>query len=150
MPGEIRLNDGWMLSASDSDGVGVKGKAQIRLEKLRSWREISEVRNYSGTGSYRITFDVSSEMLRDDLLVELDLGKVYEVAEVWLNGKRVGVSWYPPYRLDITGHLKQGKNKLRVDVVNILKNYLTKQEYSHPSGLLGPVKIRGIPKVVLN
>jgi hypothetical protein len=150
MPQEINLDDGWTLYASDSDGVGVGGKAQIRLQKLRSWRQISEIRNYSGTGSYRIAFDVSSEMLRDDLLVELDLGKVYEVAEVWLNGKRVGVSWYPPYRIDITGHLKQGRNELRVDVVNILKNYLSKGECSHASGLLGPVKIRGISKVLLN
>jgi len=150
MAEEIHLNHGWTLYAGDSDGVGVKGKAQIRLEKLKSWREIIEVRNYSGTGSYRIAFDVSSEMLRDDLLVELDLGKVYEVAEVWLNGKRVGVSWYPPYRVDITGHLKRGPNELRVDVVNILKNYLSKGEYSHPSGLLGPVKIRGLSKVLLN
>jgi len=150
MPQEINLDDGWTLYASDSDGVGVKGKAQIRLQKLKSWRQISEIRNYSGTGSYRIAFDVSSEMLRDDLLVELDIGKVYEVAEVWLNGKRVGVSWYPPYRVDITGHLKRGRNELRVDVANILKNYLSSQEYSHPSGLLGPVKIRGISKVLLN
>jgi beta-galactosidase/beta-glucuronidase len=89
-------------------------------------------------------------MLRDDLLVELDLGRVYEVAEVWLNGKRVRVSWYRPYRIDITGHLRQGKNELRVDVTNILKNYLTDGEYSHPSGLLGPVKIRGVSKVLLN
>jgi hypothetical protein len=150
VPEEIHLSDGWMLSASDSDGVGVQGKVEMKLDKLKSWREIREVRNYSGTANYRIAFDVGQEMLRDDLLVELDLGKVYEVAEVWLNGKRVGVSWYRPYRVDITGHLKQGRNELRVDVANILKNYLSKEEYSHPSGLLGPVKIRGISKVLLN
>jgi hypothetical protein len=149
-PTEIHLDEGWTLYASDSDGVGVKGKAEMKLEKLRSWRDISEVRNYSGTGSYRIAFDVSSEMLRDDLLVELDLGKVYEVAEVWVNGKRVDVSWFPPYELDITGHLKLGPNELRIDAANVLKNYLTEDEYSHPSGLLGPVKIRGISKVLLN
>jgi hypothetical protein len=150
MPEEINLEDGWTLYASDSDGVGVGGKAEMRLEELKSWRQISEIRNYSGTGSYRIAFDVGQEMLRDDLLVELDLGKVYEVAEVWLNDKKVGVSWYSPYRIDITGHLKRGPNELRVDVVNILKNYLSDREYSHPSGLLGPVKIWGIPKVLLN
>jgi hypothetical protein len=149
-PADIHLDEGWTLYASDSDGVGVKGKAEMKLERLRSWRDISEVRNYSGTGSYRIAFDVSLEMLRDDLLVELDLGKVYEVAEVWVNGSRVGVSWSPPYKLDITGHLKAGPNKLRIDVANVLKNYLTEGEYSHPSGLLGPVKIRGISKVLLN
>jgi hypothetical protein len=67
-----------------------------------------------------------------------------------LNGKRIGVSWYPPYRVDITAYLKQGPNELRIDVANILKNYLSDGEYSHPSGLLGPVKIRGVSKVLLN
>jgi hypothetical protein len=147
---EIHLSDGWTLYASDTDGVGVQGRTELKLNKLNSWREISEVRNYSGTGSYRIVFDVGPEMLRDDLLVQLDLGKVYEVAEIWVNDEKVGVSWYRPYRIDITGHLKEGSNELRVDVTNILKNYLSDGEYSHPSGLLGPVKIRGVSKVLLN
>jgi hypothetical protein len=150
MPEEINLNDGWTLCAGGSDGVGVKGEAEIKLDKLKSWRQISELRNYSGTGSYRIAFDVGRGMLRDDLLVQLDLGKVYEVAEVWLNGKRIGVSWYRPYRVDITGYLKEGSNELRVDVTNILKNYLSDGEYSHPSGLLGPVKIQGTAKALLS
>ncbi|MHC4499212.1 MAG: glycosylhydrolase-like jelly roll fold domain-containing protein, partial [Planctomycetota bacterium] len=150
MPQEICLNDGWTLYASDTNGVGVEGKAEMRLDKLRSWRQISKLRNYSGTGSYRIAFDIGPEMLRDDLLVELDLGKVYEVAEIWLNDKKVGVSWYPPYRVDIPGHLRRGPNELQLDVTNILKNYLTDGEYSHPSGLLGPVKIRGVSRVLLN
>jgi beta-galactosidase/beta-glucuronidase len=109
-------------------------KAEIELDKLKSWRQISELRNYSGTGSYRIAFDVGPEMLRDDLLVQLDLGKVYEVAEIWVNDEKVGVSWYRPYRVDITGHLKQGPNELRIDVTNVLKNHLADGEYSHPSG----------------
>ncbi|MHC4476160.1 MAG: DUF6807 family protein [Planctomycetota bacterium] len=150
LPAEIHLDKGWTLYARDSDGVGVEGEAEVKLEKLGSWRDISELRNYSGTATYRTAFDVGPEMLRDDLLLELDLGRIYEAAEVWLNGKRVGVSWYPPYKLDVTGHLKQGRNELRVDVANILKNCLTKGEYSHASGLLGPAKIRGVSRVLLN
>jgi hypothetical protein len=150
IPKEIHLDDGWTLSASDSDGVGLTGKVKVELEKLKSWRELSDLHKYSGTSSYRISFVVTSAMLSDGLLLKLDLGKVYEVAEVWLNDKRIGVSWYPPYQIDITGHLKQGTNKLRIDVANILKNHLSDDKYSHPSGLLGPVKIQGIPKIVLN
>ncbi|MHC4637343.1 MAG: glycosyl hydrolase [Planctomycetota bacterium] len=150
IPEEISLDDGWKLFASDKEGVGVKGEVEIKLDKLVSWRQLSEVSRYSGMARYEVTFDVSSEMLKDDLLVELDLGKVYEVAEVWVNGKRVGVSWYPPNKVDITGHLKRGRNELRIDVANVLKNYLTEGDYSRPSGLLGPVKIRGISKILLN
>ncbi|MHC4501183.1 MAG: hypothetical protein ACYS21_18970, partial [Planctomycetota bacterium] len=32
IPGEINLNEGWTLRASDSDGVGVKSKAEIKLD----------------------------------------------------------------------------------------------------------------------
>ncbi|MHC4214223.1 MAG: glycosyl hydrolase, partial [Planctomycetota bacterium] len=150
IPEEIHLDDGWTLSANDSDGVGLKGKAKVKLDKLKSWRELDEFQKYSGTASYHNTFDATSELLKDDLLVELDLGKVYEVAEVWLNDKRIGVSWYRPYRIDISGHLKQGANELRIDVANVLKNHLAEGEYSHPSGLLGAVKIQGTPKLLLN
>ena len=150
IPEEIRLDDGWRLSASDSDGVGLKGKVKVELEKLKSWRELAELRNYSGIAGYRIAFEVNSEMLRDDLFVELDLGRVYEVAEVWLNDKRIGVSWFRPYPIDITGHFKKVTNKLRIDVANILKNHLADDKYSHPSGLLGPVKIQAISKILLN
>jgi hypothetical protein len=149
-PKEIRLDTGWTLSASQSDGVGLKIKALAKLDKLKSWREVTEFHRYSGTASYQTEFDVTGQLLKDNLLVELDLGKVYEVAEVWLNDKRIGVSWYPPYRLDITGHLKKGKNELRIDVANVLKNHLTEGDNYHPSGLLGPVRIKGISKVLLS
>jgi hypothetical protein len=47
IPEEINLKKGWTLRASDSDGVGVKSKAEIKLDRLKSWRKISEVRNYT-------------------------------------------------------------------------------------------------------
>jgi hypothetical protein len=148
-PEEINLDSQWYLHAESAYGIGIEGKTDIKLDRLKSWRDISELHRYSGIGTYMTTFDVPSEMLRDDLLVELDLGMVYEVAEVRINGKNVGVSWCPPYRLNITGYLKQGSNNLRIDVANVLKNHLTAGEYSRPSGLVGPVKIRGISKLAL-
>lgn len=50
---------------------------------------------------------------------------MYDVAEVFVNGESTGVLWKEPYRLDITGLLKQGKNELQIEVVNQWVNRLT-------------------------
>jgi len=42
----------------------------------------------------------------------LDLGNVQHYVEVWLNGKLVGTLLWPPYRIDVTEHLKKGSNDL--------------------------------------
>lgn len=43
----------------------------------------------------------------------LELGEVYETAEVLLNGEHIGVRICPPYRLEIGDLLKKGKNSHR-------------------------------------
>src|SRR5690606_29477204 len=54
--------------------------------------------------------------------IYLDLGDVAKVADVWLNGKPLGITWTPPYRYDVTDLLTAGKNTLKVDVVNTWSN----------------------------
>ena len=46
------------------------------------------------------------------------LGRVHFVAEVYLNGKSLGILWKPPFRVDITHAAKPGKNKLVIEVAN--------------------------------
>jgi len=48
----------------------------------------------------------------------LDLGKLNDLAEVSVNGKKLGVLWYPPYQIDITDALKIGQNQLEITVTN--------------------------------
>jgi hypothetical protein len=76
-------------------------------------------------------------------------GEVYEMADVWLNGRRVGTSWFAPHGLDLTGHVQPGRNQLRIDVPNILKNHLEPGEYTRPSGLLGSIRVRPVGRVFL-
>jgi hypothetical protein len=77
--------------------------------------------------------------------VLLDLGEVYETAEVWINGKHAGVRICPPYRLDVSGMILTGKNQLVVEVTNTLvkeePDFLSQSSSQEPSGLLGPVEI---------
>ena len=75
----------------------------------------------------------------------LELGDVYELARVWLNGHEIGTTWSPPFQLETTGRLKRGRNTLRIEVPNVLKNHLEAgDDYRRPSGLLGPVQL--VPK----
>ncbi len=46
------------------------------------------------------------------------------MAEVYLNGKSLGILWAPPYRIDITDAARTGKNKLVVEVANTWSNRL--------------------------
>jgi hypothetical protein len=40
------------------------------------------------------------------------------MADVTINGRSLGLSWKPPYRLDVTDALRAGRNELVVQVTN--------------------------------
>ncbi len=49
---------------------------------------------------------------------------VREAAVVFVNGKRAGAVWCPPYSLDVTEFLRAGENTLRIEVANLAVNYM--------------------------
>ncbi len=139
--------------------------ANVTLTNLKSWTEMedTEIRHFNGIGAYSVTFTVA-EKPPAETKAELDLGRVAEICDVWLNGKRVGIAWQPPYRLDVTDLLRPGRNDLEVRVTNTWHNRLVRdvslpqaervsrmyppQRYQRfkdrrliESGLLGPVRI---------
>ena len=54
----------------------------------------------------------------------LELGDLAEIAEVTLNGKRLGLAWLPPYRIEISGAVHAGTNQLEIRVANLWANRL--------------------------
>ena len=109
------------------------------------------------------SFEVSD--VSDDKYV-LDLGKVCDMASVKLNGIDLGAVMFSPMRVDVSGAIKKGVNKLEIEVVNRWPNrligdgklpenqrrtktnisdyYNKPEEGKHillPSGLLGPVQL---------
>jgi hypothetical protein len=97
-----------------------------------------------------------------DSELHIDLGEVNVMAEVKLNGEDLGGVWMAPFRVNTRGLLKTGENNLEVEVVNVWRNRLirdqqlppaqrytsvlvgdeTADEPLQPSGLLGPVTIQ--------
>lgn len=78
----------------------------------------------------------------------LDLGKVRGTAEVWLNGQKVGVRAWAPYRFDLTDKLRDGENLLRIVVYSSLGPHFSEAiptpylfAEQRLAGLFGPVRI---------
>jgi hypothetical protein len=67
---------------------------------------------------------VQSSIFNLQSSIRLSLGDVRDVAHVWVNGQDCGIAWMPPYEVDITHALKNGKNKIEIEVVNTWHNAL--------------------------
>jgi len=159
---EIALAGPWVLEFPAGRGA----PASIELDGLKCWTglEPEGARVFSGTARYTTSVDLPDGYT--DRVLELDLGQVAEVAEVSVNGTSAGVAWKPPYRVDVTGLLQTGTNRLEVKVTNLWHNRIVgdlrypeagefastnlKHKFSADmdllrSGLLGPVVLRQTP-----
>jgi hypothetical protein len=94
--------------------------AEMRLTKLEPWTANADpgVKYFSGTATYTKTIQAPQAWFRQGSRVLLDLGTVKDLAEVEVNGTAFGILWKAPYRVDVTGVLKPGANRLRVKVTN--------------------------------
>ena len=151
LPFPIVLNGPWELQTPAESAISEPVAGRIELTSLRSWREIPELYDFAGTVRYETSIQLAGRQLDRRTLWELDLGDVYEVADLWVNGRQVATSWTPPHRLDVTEFLKPGRNAIRVDVANLLKNHLIQDKsYRRSSGLIGPVKLQPARRRVLH
>lgn len=122
----LEITGTWELRFPQNWGAPPK----VTLDKLISWTEHSDpgVRYFSGTATYTKEFDIPKEMLHPRRAIYLDLGRVKNLCEVTVNGKDFGVLWKPPFRVDVTGVARAGKNRLEVRVTNLWVNRLIGDE----------------------
>lgn len=97
----------------------------ISLPTLRSLSEHSEpgVRYFSGIATYTKSFTLPNGIRPGDPLW-IDLGKVGDIAEVRVNGRSVGSAWHAPYRINISGAVRNGANQLEIRLANRWVNRL--------------------------
>ncbi len=102
------------------------GPSSATFEQLTDWTKRDEpgIRFYSGTATYMKGFDWNPREGR----VFLDLGAVKNLAQVTLNGERLGILWKPPFRVEVTGALHPGRNELEVRLTNLWPNRMIGDE----------------------
>lgn len=135
----IDIQTKWTVSTADAE----------HYPYFVEWGQLSTLTNmsspdylphFSGTFRYETQFEWNESVNQ----AILDLGEVFETAEVWLNGKHIGLRICPPYRFEIHGELKKGGNKLIIEVTNTLvkdqRDFLSSFAQQEPSGLIGPIK----------
>jgi hypothetical protein len=98
--------------------------APKEITKLGSWTLFGgdDVKNFSGTASYTITFNKPKGKADGWLL---DLGKVNESARVMLNGKEIAVLIGPGFKVVIDNKLLKSSNTLEVRVSNLMANRIS-------------------------
>jgi hypothetical protein len=108
------------------------GSAPTRYGALRSWTDEESTRYFSGPATYTKSVPVSGDMLNPKRNWFLDFGEgepiaeqslrsgmqawfnppVREAAVVYVNEQRAGSVWCPPFRLDVTGFLHAGRQRI--------------------------------------
>ena len=123
----LSISGSWTV---EFDGLGLKGDKVVEFNNLSDWKDHprDDIKHFSGTAAYRTMLDVPAGWLGDGKRVYLDLGRVEIAAEVFLNGKNAGTLWKPPFAIDVTDYVVEGKNKLEIRVTNLWANRLIGDE----------------------
>ena len=125
-----KLDAPWEVSFDPAWG----GPEKIVFENLTDWTQHADpgIKYYSGTAVYKQTFDLPDHT---NSRIYLDLGKVKNMARVYINGKEAGTLWTNPWQLDITGFVKPTNNELEIQVVNLWPNRLIGDEQLPDDGI---------------
>jgi hypothetical protein len=129
------------------DGAVSEGEERhdLELTELKDWREIPELVDTSGTGTYRTTVTLDDAWTDRGRGAYLMLGRVEGGVQVRVNGKLVHPAAVALPRLDVGPFLRRGTNRIEVEVTTTLNNRLAQmspiRDVTQPYGLLGPVRL---------
>ncbi len=128
----------------------VGGVRRGPIDLPHSWADDPATAHVSGTAVYERSVDVPAAFRADGARVSLDFGAaapierealpdgtmrgnsfaaliappIREAATVFVNGRRAGTIWAPPYRVDLTELIRAGANDIRIEVYNTAVNQL--------------------------
>jgi hypothetical protein len=122
VPRELaRLDGPWTVAVQP--GRGAPATATFASLVPLEQNAAPGIKYFSGLATYSRTFDTPRGWKAGQPLW-LDLGEAREVAEVLVNGLSAGYAWHAPYRVDVRGMVKPGRNRLQVRVANLWVNRL--------------------------
>lgn len=82
------------------------------------------IRYFSGIATYTKEIQLTPGPATPGARLWLDLGQVWDLAEVRINGKPVGTVWKPPYRVEIGSAVTPGAIRVEIKSVNLWVNRL--------------------------
>ena len=118
----------------------------VEMKTLRSWTDDEATKYFSGLATYERAAAVPKGMLTGPVFLTFGEGTpvtteekragngmramlespVHEAAVVYVNGKRAGSVWHPPYEVEVTNLLHAGDNSIRIVVANLALNEMAK------------------------
>jgi hypothetical protein len=152
--------EGTALAAPPDEGLEFGDGWNIRLEHINGRKETREQaslfdlagdpQTQSFAGHLYYTREVDDAAVRS----YLDLGRVYGVSEVTVNGESLGCQWYGRHLYRLPEHLAKSAHKtIEVKVTTTVGNYLksspdnltghnwTRRQPWQPVGMIGPVRL---------
>ncbi len=140
---------GWDVELKHARENWTKTAFMNRLQDLKD----TDFVNFTGTVTYRTKLNVEAS----DTQHILNLGKVWGICQLFVNGQDCGVKWFGNRVYDLSGILRRGENLIEVRVTTNMVNYMktltdneTAQKYTvlknknqpiSPMGLVGPVEL---------
>jgi hypothetical protein len=137
LPAPLDISGGWKVTFGRSGPT-------VAMDTLRSWTDDDTTRYFSGVATYEKSVTVPGVMVANGIAVQLDFGEgrpipqerltngmrawldppVREAATVFVNDRRAGSLWAPPYTLAVTDFLRPGSNTFRIEVANVAINHM--------------------------
>ena len=142
---ESTLKGPWQVSLTHVNNTS----RRITLDELTDLKKVEGFSDFSGSIRYKTKWTVEEP----DQHILLDLGRVYDISEVEINGEDLGRRWYGNHLYDISGAIRKGDNYISIKIVTTLgaytkslKNNPAAREWSAealygPTGLDAPVKV---------
>ena len=143
-----QLGGRWSVNGQHINGSIIT----TEMNELKDLKEIPEWINFCGSIEYRNQFNVEGKTIRI-----IDLGKVFGVSELFINGINAGVRWYGRRIYTVGNMIKEGDNEIIIKIVTTMGNYMKsltdnkiaqywtnegrKIQPLEPMGLVGPVSI---------
>lgn len=138
----------WSVEAHHIDGSVIKRE----FDDLKDLKENPEWTSFCGTITYR-----NSVTIKKGENHTMDLGKVFGVSELLINGVNAGIKWYGRRIYRVTEFIRDGDNEIVIKIVTTMGNYMKsladnkiaqywtnegrKNQPVESMGLLGPVVI---------
>lgn len=116
----LSLDDKWSVEFSSE----LASPPRLDLARVEPWTRQSDPmwRYFPGSGRYRRTVTLPEGWRNGASRVDLELGRLWSIGEVWINGVSHGVLWTHPFTVDCTHALREGENEIVVEVVGTWHN----------------------------